>query len=204
MSIEFVRRAQRLFDLDDDVKRATLVGNNALAESKIIEGLADSCFLVQEMRRSSDLVTAKRDPHAWLYFAELKAANRLDEFLNVERDFLRATDFGPTAIDLIILALRHVVDSLIAQQGVLDSSLDHSLALLESLVCGTATTTGQAMKRRPFLKRCFLAAAGSTVVILNLSPGVVAPVSAGSVSLGTWLIVKAAEGTLDAWARGNG
>jgi hypothetical protein len=93
---------------------------------------------------------------------------------------------------------------MIAQKGRLDISWWNQLEKLSRLVCDKASKEARDLSRRPFIRRAFLAAGGSTVVMLNLGPPLPIPAElvAGSISVGTWLIGKAAEGSLDRWVGG--
>ncbi len=203
MSVDFVRRTQNLFEIDDEIRIATLANKPGLVRVKLVDGLAVSCLLLQDMLASDDLSKAEPDPRAWLFFQDLKRQNRLDEFLDLERRFLSTTELKPLTVNVIVGALGQVVEIMIAQQGNLNSTWRALLIELSNKVCGTASKEARNLNRRPLIRRGFLAAGGSIVTMLNLVPAASLPIPpqvvVGSVSLGTWLIEKAAEGALDRW-----
>jgi hypothetical protein len=205
MSTEFVRRMQNLYQIDDGIRRAELVGDKAAIRIKLVDGLVESCLLLQEMLRSKELGGTKPNPEGWQFFQGLVKEKKLHEFLDQERKFLSMTALEPVAVDLIVGALGQMVNLMIAQKGRIDISWWSQLDKLSHLVCDRASKEAGDLSRRPFIRRAFLAAGGSTVVMLNLGPPLAIPpeVVAGSISVGTWLIGKAAEGALDHWVKGQ-
>lgn len=205
MSHDFVDRTQNLFKIDDEIRKAMIINDTALARSKVGDGLVESCLLLQEMLNSHDLGRAQMGPSAWTHFRDLKRQGNLDGFLDLERKLLSQTKLESAAVELIVGALRQAIDLMIARRGRLDSTWRDTLDALSKLVCDKATQQARDIASRPLLRRAFLAAGGSTVTMLNLLPPFPLPptVSAGSVSLGLWLIGFATEGVLDDWVSGK-
>lgn len=201
MSLDFVDRTQKLFEINDEIRKATIVEDTVLARSKVADGLVESCLLLQDMLNSQDLRRAQVDPSAWMHFRNLKQQGNLNGFLDLERKLLSQTKLGPAAVELIVAALHQIIDSMITRSGHLDSNWRDTLDALSNLVCDKATQQARELRRRPLLRRAFLAAGGSTVTMLNLFPPFAIPpqLATSSVSVGIWLIGFAAEGTLDDW-----
>lgn len=207
MTIELVDRTQKVFEIDSQIRKAELVGDRAAARAMLVDGLLESCLILREMHKTYEQVRAEPDPEAWQFFLSLKRQDRLDGFLDMERKFLSATALKSASVDLIVATLGRVVGMMIAQEGHLDTPWQAQLRDLTNLVCDKASREARDLHRLPLIRRVFLAAGGSTVAMLNLFPAPSMPippsVAVASVSLGTWLIAKAAEGTLDAWVTGG-
>jgi hypothetical protein len=89
---------QNLYQIDDDLQKAELVGDKAAARVKLVDGLVESCLLLREMLRSRELKGAKADPEALHFFQDLMKQNKLDGFLEQERRFLSITALEPAAV----------------------------------------------------------------------------------------------------------
>jgi hypothetical protein len=204
MSEKFVHSVENLFQIDRELRKAELGNDKHLARVKLVEGLKESCFLMREMLESPGLEKANYDPETMQYFNELKAQNRLDDFLDIERRCLSFTGLGAPTIETIVRALRHTIDVMIERKGSLDVSWRSSLGELSGLVCDSASSVARDLSRLPLMRRAFLASGGSIVTMLNLFPdpalGIPLQVLAGSVSLGVWFIGYAAKGIFDRWA----
>jgi hypothetical protein len=55
MSTEFVPRMQNLYEIDDEIRKAELAGNKNASRIKLVDGLVESCLLLEEMLRSKEL-----------------------------------------------------------------------------------------------------------------------------------------------------
>lgn len=205
MSTDFVRRTQNLFCLSDDARRAEVAKDEQGAHAKVIDGLAESCLLLQEMLKSDELGRTQVDPDVWKYFRDLKANGKLGDFLKIERSLLEATALEQPAIDYVMRALERTIGLMIMHEGKLNSFWMNQVSIFSKLVCGQAAQLSRDRRRHVLLRRTFLAAGGSTVAMLNLFPPIlIAPaISTASVSVGVWLIDKAAEGALDNWISGD-
>lgn len=188
-------RVDDLFKINEDIRRADLLGNSSQSKLMVADGLAHSCLLLRDMLDDEVLGTLGSDAKAVQTLKALKLANKLDEFLRVERALLSVTKLSSSTVDELIYLLEWVVKL----NRFPIPEWKTNLKLLTDQICDQASALGGQQHKR-LLKRAFVAGGGALVGILNLLPPPGIPIPPSFLTISTtvaqWIISAAAGSQL--------
>ena len=193
---EIDKRLNAIYAAHDALRRAEVEEDKKTAEEKLSEGLSLSCLFLTDLRGDSNLTSLKGDNKAVLVLRRMAKENRLETFLNVERTLLGQTKLEPAAIDELMRALGRA-----AEKAEVDDHWQGNLERFTSLVCSSARGVSASMRRRPLLRRAFVAGGGGIIALANAVPPVSFPLPAPfvsfSITAGLFLMHKAFESEID-------
>jgi hypothetical protein len=202
VAVNVSKRLNRIFSIYEEVREADVKQDRDLLEMKLIDGLAVSCLLLQDLEKFSAIGSLVPPEPIGAVFRRLKEEKELDQFFSIERDMLRRADVKDETADDLVYATQQVIDYLIENNPEHEPDWRLRLSDLVARVCPAARDAAKIRANRPLLRAAAIVAGGavlSVLAIVSVPATLVlshASVAVALYEVGKWVIQRGAEGAL--------